>query len=184
MHTISLRPTAHRSQGGFTLIELLVVVAIIGILAAIGIPMYQGYQATAKFNAVKAAHKAAVSFISSEVTKCGMGKRMDLKGANGEPLALEATKSICTSQSQRTNATVLVPLFKNNFDGEQWKNPMFQDQLQVYVKAAVPTTEEVGRIHLNGASNMIYVYSLALDPDIDPNDAAAYVELKNVIRVE
>ena len=66
------------NKKGFTLIELLVVVAIIGILAAVGIPMYQGYQATAKFNAVKATHKQAVTFISSEVTKCGIGKNLDL----------------------------------------------------------------------------------------------------------
>ena len=33
---------------GFTLIELLVVIAIIGILAAVGIPWYQGYTIQAK----------------------------------------------------------------------------------------------------------------------------------------
>ena len=39
---------------GFTLIELLIVVAIIGILAGVGVPMYNGYMAQAKYNATLA----------------------------------------------------------------------------------------------------------------------------------
>jgi prepilin-type N-terminal cleavage/methylation domain-containing protein len=44
---------------GFTLIELLVVIAIIGVLAAVGIPTYQGYQSKAKYNAAKSNHTNA-----------------------------------------------------------------------------------------------------------------------------
>jgi type IV pilus assembly protein PilA len=42
-----------RKQGGFTLIELLIVIIIIGILAAIAIPMFLGQRDKAKESAVK-----------------------------------------------------------------------------------------------------------------------------------
>lgn len=43
----------HRPISGFTLIELLVVVALLGIIAAIGIPVYQNYLAQARNSAAQ-----------------------------------------------------------------------------------------------------------------------------------
>ena len=48
-------------RNGFTLIELLVVVAIIGILAAVGVVAYNGYTKSAKVNAVKHNFKEIVN---------------------------------------------------------------------------------------------------------------------------
>jgi type IV pilus assembly protein PilA len=95
-------------QKGFTLIELLVVVAIIGILAAVGVIAYNGYTQGAKRNATLQQHKQAVRFISSSLKLC------DVQG--GGTLKLSATRSInCDISNSAGNINSMNDVFINYF---------------------------------------------------------------------
>ena len=65
-------------QRGFTLIELLVVVAIIGILAAVGVVAYSGYTSSAKKAVTKANHKLILNTMVNEIQMCEIDSSVGL----------------------------------------------------------------------------------------------------------
>ena len=62
-----------KANKAFTLIELLVVVAIIGILAAVGVNTFGGFQDKAKVASTKSIHKNVQKKLSAELVKCSLG---------------------------------------------------------------------------------------------------------------
>ena len=110
------------NRKAFTLIELLVVVAIIGILAAVGVVAYNGYTASAKEAAVKNMHKKVVKFIASETKKCSIGAELILKK---EPKRY--TNDLCPQYANATSSNSNAAIFTYNFiqhfgNGERWRN--------------------------------------------------------------
>ena len=102
-------------QKAFTLIELLVVVAIIGILAAVGVVAYNGYTGAAKVSAAKSNHSTIVKYMAAEVQKCSLGESSVMNGNLNCPIT-NSSQIITAIHKTSTNIS---NSFKNPFNAAE-----------------------------------------------------------------
>ena len=104
---------------GFTLIELLVVVAIIGILAAVGVVAYNGYTSAAKKKVTEANYKSLIKLMKIQLAQCDINGYMEL---------MSDQNSMTVKQHSCTLGTIqLTPYIINHMNNLNFKSPYDQN---------------------------------------------------------
>ena len=125
------------NRKAFTLIELLVVVAIIGILAAVGVAAYNGYTSAAKVNATKANYHSIVKYVNNELMKCIIGEEKILEG-------------ILSCQNRKTDqsfAQSIASSMHRALKGKGFINP-YKNDSAIKVRTRLQNDSYVGYVNL------------------------------------
>ena len=122
----------------FTLIELLVVVAIIGILASVGVVAYNGYTASAKVSAAKSNFKTVANYLAAETKRCDLGQSTVMEGNLN-----------CSNLTDTTIKNALVAVFKDKI-----KNPYDTSKSAVTRDDTFGSNDKVGYITSYGSLSL------------------------------
>ena len=140
-----------KNNKGFTLIELLVVVAIIGILAAVGVVAYSGYTKGAKKSAVKSNQAAVIKYIAAELKKCEIGET--------DVMVKGTSKLVCSTRKSGTNVSTAV----NGALGTEFKNPYRTSESAIQTSSITCSGTGEGQTSVVQSGTTITVTSCEVD---------------------
>jgi len=134
----------------FTLIELLVVVAIIGILAAVGTPIFQGFLLDAKINATRANHNIVKNFITASFAKCATGSGyIELRSR------IDCGKTASQMNDEFAHYFDLKAGFKNPYYSDAWAMSVQNSTVRYFKKTGKCLS--LGTTCMYGSGNKIYI---------------------------
>ena len=143
-------------KNAFTLIELLVVVAIIGILAALGVVSFGGFTESAKINLTKSNHNIFVKFVSAQLLKCtsqGNKGYFEIKSASNSP---DVHQEPC--ELNKTNTSAFMQIIPNHFSNEGFRNPFNLKAAQIHGNQSGSPNPEVGYTHITMSPDSLILY--------------------------
>ena len=153
----------HLNKKGFTLIELLVVVAIIGILAAVGVVAYSGYTSGAKKAVIKDNQKAFAKRVALIIQDCNINGSVTLMKNSPSGTKLDTSKHTVNCYSPN-KSDFWGQYFRYDMMNSGFKNIEKSDPVQAVSVSSTPldcwySKDEsyYGSVMIKGHNSMNYV---------------------------
>jgi len=144
-----------QNRNSFTLIELLIVVAIIGILAGVGIPMYNGYMTSAKISVAQQNHNNIRNDITLKLHKCA--------SEGGQIKLLRAVSQYEYSSCNKSPGVWAGFLGRHIFLSYEYWNPYVKNA--IFIKTKSSKNPILGMMHIWSTNDSVTLITNIGDED-------------------